>query len=61
MADWYCFKDKVKMEQGKVKLGFGPMETDVPALVCPKCRVAYIEEDVPEERLLPAAELMEEK
>lgn len=61
MADWYCFKDKAKMQDGRVKLSQGLVEMDQDAIVCPVCRTAYITEDVTENRLLPAEELMEEK
>ncbi len=61
MSEWFCFKDKVKMEMKPVRLGYGPAEAEQEALVCPKCRTVYVTEEVTIEKLLPAEDLMEEK
>ena len=44
MADWYCFKDKVKMVETKVTLKYMQLVQDVPGLKCPECGTAYLTE-----------------
>ncbi len=46
MADWYCFKDKVKMLDTKVTLKYLQLVQDVPGLKCPVCGTAYLTEYV---------------
>ncbi len=54
MTEWYCFKDRVKLDKGQVKLGYGPTEIEEEALVCPKCHAAYILEGGAVDKLIPA-------
>ena len=61
MAEWHCFKCKEKAVAGKVKLGFMDYEVDEEALICPKCRAAYLTEETTIERVLPSEDLLEEK
>jgi hypothetical protein len=46
MADWYCYKDKVKMERGGVTLKYMELTQNVPGIYCPKCQTIYLLEDV---------------
>jgi hypothetical protein len=45
MADWYCYKDKVKMEKGGITLKYLEMIQIVPGIYCPKCQTLYLLED----------------
>jgi hypothetical protein len=42
MTDWYCFKDKVKMEVANITLSYHGLTQDVPGIRCPKCKVEYL-------------------
>ena len=61
MADWYCFKDKVKMVETKVTLKYMQLVQDVPGLKCPECGVAYLTEDIVISVVKAAEDLLEEK
>jgi hypothetical protein len=44
--EWYCFKDKEKMEEGEVHLKY--KDLDLPGafgVKCPKCGVEYLLEE----------------
>lgn len=45
MADWYCFEDKVKMEEANVTLTYLVMNRSFNGLTCPKCGVHYLPEE----------------
>ena len=46
MADWYCFKDKVKMLETDVSLSYMQLSQRIPGLRCPVCGECYLTEDV---------------
>lgn len=46
MADWYCFKDKVKMLETDVNLSFLQLSQRIPGLKCPVCGECYLAEEV---------------
>ena len=46
MADWYCFEDKVKMEEADVVLSYIMMNKYFSGIKCPKCGVQYLLEEV---------------
>jgi YgiT-type zinc finger domain-containing protein len=45
MNDWYCFKDKVKMQETDVKLSYMQMSQRIPGLKCPVCGECYLTEE----------------
>ena len=45
MNDWYCFKDKVKMQETDVKLSYMQLSQRVPGLKCPVCGECYLTEE----------------
>jgi hypothetical protein len=45
MAEWYCFKDKVKMEPCDVLMHYIVERQYVRGIKCPKCGVQYINEE----------------
>jgi YgiT-type zinc finger domain-containing protein len=44
MTEWYCFKDKVKMQETDVELSYMKLIQRVPGLKCPKCGTEYLTE-----------------
>ena len=46
MPNWYCYKDKVKMQDAEVTLTYMQLSQNVPGLKCPKCGVEYLTERV---------------
>ena len=46
MADWYCFEDKIKMEEADVTLTYVVLNRVFKGLRCPKCGVQYLPEEV---------------
>ena len=46
MADWYCFEDKVKLEEADVVLSYIMLNRFFSGLKCPKCGVQYLPEEV---------------
>ena len=61
MADWYCYKDKVKMKATQVSMRYMQLVQSVPGLKCPECGVAYLTEDIVMTTVRAAEELLEEK
>jgi hypothetical protein len=57
MADWYCFEDKVKMEEKDVTLSYIVMNRFFTGLRCPVCGVQYL----PEETVLTEVQAAEEE
>jgi len=57
MADWYCFEDKVKMEEVDVTLSYIVVNRFFTGLRCPKCGVQYL----PEETVLTEVQTAEEE
>jgi peptide subunit release factor 1 (eRF1) len=45
VADWHCFKDKVKMDEKDVLLVYLHMTQYVPGFKCPKCGVEFLSEE----------------
>lgn len=45
MEEWYCFKDKVKMEERDVWLSYMNLTQSILGLRCPKCGAAYLTEE----------------
>ena len=46
MADWYCFKDKVKMLETDVTLSYMQLSQKIPGLKCPVCGECYLLEEI---------------
>ncbi|MBN2243656.1 MAG: YgiT-type zinc finger protein [Acidobacteria bacterium] len=46
MADWYCYKDKVKMLETDVKLSYMQLSQRLPGLRCPVCGESYLTEEI---------------
>ena len=61
MAEWYCFKDKVKMKATPVSMRYMQLVQSVPGLKCPECGVVYLAEDIVMTTVKAAEELLEEK
>jgi hypothetical protein len=61
MADWYCYKDKVKMVDSKVPLKYMQLVQRVPGLKCPECGVVYLTEYVVRTVVKTAEDLLEGK
>ena len=57
MADWYCFEDKVKLEEADVTLSYIVMNRFFKGLRCPKCGVHYL----PEETVMQDVQAAEEE
>jgi hypothetical protein len=45
MADWYCFKDKAKMEETQLLMRYMVVSQHVWGLKCPVCGVEYLTEE----------------
>ncbi len=61
MADWYCFKDKVKMQDAQLKLTYMQLIQNVPGIKCPVCGVEYLTEQVVSTVVQAAEDLLEQK
>jgi len=61
MADWYCFEDKVKLEEADVTLSYITMNKSFEGLRCPKCGVQYLPEEVVMTEVHPAEEELDSK
>jgi hypothetical protein len=46
MTEWYCFKDKVKMEETDVELSYLQLSQRIPGLKCPVCGECFLTEQV---------------
>jgi uncharacterized OB-fold protein len=46
MTNWYCFEDKVRMEEADITLTYVVMNRFFTGLRCPKCGVQYLPEEV---------------
>jgi hypothetical protein len=42
MAEWNCYKDKVKMETAKLTLRYQGLTQYVAGIRCPKCGTEYV-------------------
>jgi len=61
MPEWYCFRDKVKMEQAEVILSYMQLKQYVPGLKCPRCGVEYLTEYIVMTTVAAAEEALEQK
>ena len=61
MSDWYCFEDKIKMEEAEVTLSYIVMNRFFIGIKCPKCGVQYISEGVTLSEITPAEEELDSK
>lgn len=63
MKEWYCYKDKVKMEEiDDIKIIYGDIELpEASGLRCPVCGIEYIDEEVVTTELASAEEMLESK
>jgi hypothetical protein len=61
MAEWYCFKDKEKMETAEINLLYLDIEAKQEGLRCPKCGDSYITEDVALDKVAKAEKMIEQK
>jgi len=63
MKEWYCAKDKVKMEEVfDIALMYGDMELpEAEGLRCPVCGMQYIDEETVTGELASAEQMLEAK
>ena len=61
MSDWYCFEDKVKLEEADVTLSYIVMNRFFKGWRCPKCGVQYLPEEVVLNEVSPAEEELDSK
>lgn len=63
MKEWYCFKDKVKMEEvDDISIVYGDMELpEASGLRCPVCGIEYIDKDTILTELVSAEEMLQAK
>jgi methionyl-tRNA synthetase len=61
MADWYCFEDKVKLEEASVTLTYIVMNRSFSGWRCPKCGVQYLPEEVVMNDVASAEEELDSK
>ena len=61
MAEWYCFEDKVKMEEADVTLSYLVINRFFKGLKCPVCGVQYLPEEVVLTEIQAAEEELESK
>jgi hypothetical protein len=61
MDEWYCFKDKVQMDETEVTLSYMQLTQSVPGLKCPKCGVEYLTERIVMSTVRAAENALEEK
>jgi len=61
MADWYCFEDKVKLEEAHVTLTYIVMNRNFSGWKCPKCGVQYLPEEVVMNDVAEAEEELDSK
>ncbi len=61
MADWYCFKDKTKMQDSELALSYMQLTQRIPGLKCPECGVEYLTEKVVMTIVQAAEDALEEK
>jgi hypothetical protein len=62
MAKWYCYKDKVEMVDGTVKMSYLKKTVPLPGgIKCPKCGVAYLPEALVVGKVVKAEEMIEKK
>lgn len=43
--EWYCFKDKVKMDETKLTMTYRGYKYGVDVLRCPSCGLKFVTED----------------
>jgi hypothetical protein len=61
MAEWYCNKDKVKMEEAELTLRYLSITQRVPGIRCPKCGTGYLLEKTVMTTVKDAETILEEK
>jgi hypothetical protein len=61
MADWYCYKDKIKMEGGGVNVKYLDLTQSVAGIYCPKCQTIYLLEEVVMTTVKAAESILEGK
>ena len=61
MVDWYCFEDKLKLEEADVTLSYIVMNRFFNGFRCPKCGVQYLPEEVVMSDVAAAEEELDSK
>lgn len=61
MEEWYCFKCKEKMIEGDVWMAYLEMSNFVTGLTCPKCKAAYLTEEIVIETVAKGEEQIDTK
>jgi len=61
MADWHCFKDKVKMADAELVLSYMGLSQHVPGLKCPVCGAECLTEKTVMTVVMAAEEALEQK
>jgi hypothetical protein len=61
MADWYCYKDKEKMEKADITLSYLVLTQKVPGIRCPVCGTGYLLEELVMTTVKEAESILEGK
>jgi DNA-directed RNA polymerase subunit RPC12/RpoP len=61
MEEWYCFKCKEKMVEAEISFVYLDAEEKGKGIKCPKCGVAYFDEQTVLNVIIPAQEDIEGK
>ena len=61
MAEWHCFKCKVKVETATIDMLYMDIQARQDGVRCPKCGAKYILEDVALEKVARAEKMIEQK
>jgi DNA-directed RNA polymerase subunit RPC12/RpoP len=59
--EWYCFKCKEKMVEAEIPFVYLDAEEKAKGIKCPKCGVAYFDEQTVLDVIIPAEEDIEGK
>ena len=61
MQEWHCFKCKEKMVEAEILFVYLDAEEKGKGIKCPKCGVAYFDEQTVLDVIIPAQEYIEAK
>ncbi|NLV30061.1 MAG: hypothetical protein GXY47_02815 [Acidobacteria bacterium] len=61
MTEWYCYEDKVAMEEKELLISYMLLRQFVPGIKCPVCGREYLTEEVVSTIVNPAEDALEQK
>jgi hypothetical protein len=61
VEEWHCFKCKVKMVNGRVRMSYLGKIVPIQGIKCPRCGVAYLPEEIVLGKVAKAEEMIENK